>query len=129
MQILLRHVDVKDLTAEEVGQRILTALKQKVGPSWVLYNLAGLYWRIMGNSYHGVECIRRSLYFAPDEYRDVPLVNLANILYKWGRLDDAILVAREAVEISELEASAKRYKCCDMLTVACLYHECIFRLV
>ena len=111
---------------EEVGQRILTALKQKIGPSWVLYNLAGLYWRIMGNSYHGVECIRRALYFAPDEYRDVPLVNLANILYKWGRLDDAILVVREALDINALEVYHSAATClivtprvkCD---VTCLF--------
>ena len=59
---------------------------QKIGPSWVLYNLAGLYWRIIGNSYHGVECIRRALFFAPDEYRSVcsmlllPLVKLMCLL-------------------------------------------------
>ena len=78
---------------------------QKIGPSWVLYNLAGLYWRIIGNSYHGVECIRRSLYYAPDEYRDVPLVNLANILYKWGRVDNAVVVMRDAIAINDLEVS------------------------
>ena len=78
---------------------------QKIGPSWVLYNLAGLYWRIIGNSYHGVECIRRSLYYAPDEYRDVPLVNLANILYKWGRVDDAVVVMRDAIAINDLEVN------------------------
>lgn len=67
--MLLDHVEGQDLTEEEVGQRIMTALKQEIGPSWVLYNLAGLYWRIIGNNYQGVECVRRALYFAPDQYR------------------------------------------------------------
>jgi tetratricopeptide (TPR) repeat protein len=72
-------------------------------PSWILYNLAGLYWRVIGNNYHALECIRRALYFAPDQYRDVPLVNLANILYKWGRVDDAVTVMRDAVAVNDLE--------------------------
>ena len=37
--------------------------------------------------------------------RDVPLVNLANILYKWGRVEEAITVAREALDINDLEVS------------------------
>ena len=74
----------------------------------MLYNLAGLYWRIYGNNYHGIECIRRALYFSPDEFKDVPLVNLANILYKWGHIDDAIRVMRDAVEVSDLEVRVCR---------------------
>ena len=76
-------------------------------PSWLLYNLAGLYWRIIGNNYHALECIRRALYFAPDQYKDVPLVNLANILYKWGRVDDAVTVMRDAVNVNDLEVSGE----------------------
>ena len=76
---------------------------QNVGPQWVLYNLAGLYWRIIGNNYHGVECLRRSLHLSPPEYRDVPLNNLANILYRWGRIDDALIVMKDALNISDFE--------------------------
>lgn len=69
----------------------------------MLYNLAGLYWRIIGNNYQGVECIRRSLYLVPEEYKDVPLVNLANILYRWGRVEDAVTVMRDALDVNDLE--------------------------
>ena len=69
----------------------------------MLYNLAALYWRIVGNTVNGIECARRALYFAPDQYRDVPLVNLANILYRVGRVNDAILVMREALIINDDE--------------------------
>ena len=56
-----------------------------------------------GNNYHALECVRRSLYFVPDPYKDVPLNNLANILYKWGRVDDAVLVMRDAIATNALE--------------------------
>lgn len=76
-----------------------------IGPQWVLYNLAGLYWRVIGNSYHGIECLRRALHLSPPEFRDVPLNNLANILYRWGRIDDALAVMKDAVNISDVEVS------------------------
>jgi tetratricopeptide (TPR) repeat protein len=69
----------------------------------VLYNLAALYWRIVGNSVNGLECARRALYFAPDQYRDVPLLNLANILYRVGRVDDAIVLMKEALAVNDFE--------------------------
>ncbi|XP_033752791.1 tetratricopeptide repeat protein 17-like [Pecten maximus] len=105
-QTLLNHVNEGVVTEEEVGQRILTALKKNVGPKWILYNLAGMYWRIIGNNYHGIECIRRSLVYVPDKYKDVPLVNLANILYRWGRYDDAVKVMRDALNISDIEPAS-----------------------
>ncbi|XP_059157800.1 tetratricopeptide repeat protein 17-like isoform X2 [Physella acuta] len=105
-EILLKHVNDGVVTEEEVGQRILTALKQNIGPQWILYNLAGLYWRIIGNNYHGIECIRRSIYLSPAQYKDVPLVNLANILYRYGRYDDAIIIMRDALHVNDAEPSS-----------------------
>ncbi|CAL1533702.1 unnamed protein product [Lymnaea stagnalis] len=106
-EILLDHVNDGVVTEEEVGQRILTALKQTqtIGAQWILYNLAGLYWRIIGNNYHGIECIRRSIYLCPPQYKDVPLVNLANILYRYGRYDDAIIIMRDALDVNDAEPS------------------------
>ncbi|GFO31147.1 tetratricopeptide repeat protein 17 [Plakobranchus ocellatus] len=103
--ILQSHVNDGSVTEEEVGQRILTALKQNIGPQWILYNLAGLYWRIIGNNYHGIECIRRSIRLSPPQYRDIPLVNLGNILYRYGRYQDAIAVMWDALTVSDAEPS------------------------
>ncbi|KAK3803342.1 hypothetical protein RRG08_058199, partial [Elysia crispata] len=103
--ILQSHVNDGLVTEEEVGQRILTALKQNIGPQWILYNLAGLYWRIIGNNYHGIECIRRSIHLSPPQYRDIPLVNLANILYRYGRYQDAIVVMWDAITVNDAEPS------------------------
>ncbi len=82
--------------------------------------MAGLYWRVIGNNYHGIECIRRSLYYAPEEYKDVPLVNLANILYKWGRVDDAVVIMREAVNINAYEVKSASFVLCMCVSV-CLF--------
>ncbi|XP_012940375.1 tetratricopeptide repeat protein 17 [Aplysia californica] len=105
-KVLLSHVNDGLVTEEEVGQRILTALKKNIGPQWILYNLAGLYWRIVGNNDHGIECIRRSIYLSPPQYRDIPLVNLANILYRYGRYDDAIVIMRDALAVNDVEPSS-----------------------
>ena len=43
---LRRLVANANARVEDVGQRIFTAMKQKVGADWILYNLAGLYWRV-----------------------------------------------------------------------------------
>lgn len=58
---------------------------------------------MIGNNYHGIECFRRSLYLVPPQYKDVPLVNLANILYSWGRYEDAIRIMKDALAINDLE--------------------------
>lgn len=76
---------------------------QREGPKWILYNLAGLYWRIIGNNYHAIECFRRSVYTAPDEVSDVPDINLANILYRWAKYDDALEMAKYSLDLSQYE--------------------------
>lgn len=87
----------------EIGQRISTAMKKGVGPLWLLYNLAGLYWRVHGNLYNGVECLRRAVDTAPPEWRDVPLVNLAALLYTAAHIDDALTLTLQAAQIADNE--------------------------
>ncbi|XP_027224243.2 tetratricopeptide repeat protein 17 [Penaeus vannamei] len=87
----------------EIGQRISSAMKKGVGPQWLLYNLAGLYWRVHGNLYNGVECLRRAVATAPEEWRDVPLVNTAALLYTAGHIDDALTLTLQAVQVDDQE--------------------------
>ena len=47
-----------------------------------MYNLAAFYWRMKGNLNEAVECLRRALHFSPENYKDVALVSLANILHR-----------------------------------------------
>ncbi|KAG0697185.1 Tetratricopeptide repeat protein 17 [Chionoecetes opilio] len=74
-----------------------------VGPQWLLYNLAGLYWRVHGNLYNGIECLRRAVATAPEEWRDVPLVNLAALLYTAGHIDDALTLTLQAMSVADHE--------------------------
>ena len=71
----------------------------------MLYNLGGLYWQINGNNYHGVECFRRSLYFTPIEYADIPLVNAANLMLRLRRPHDAVQLLRMALVVNSTEVN------------------------
>ena len=50
---------------------------QHMEPKWVIYVLAGTYWRIWGHPQHGIHCYRRALAGVPDQFKDVVLTNLA----------------------------------------------------
>ena len=76
---------------------------QNTGPKWILFNLAGLYWRIVGNNYHALECFRRAIYTAPVDLQDVPEINMANVLYRWGKYADARFIVFEARRRNEYE--------------------------
>ncbi|XP_078586639.1 tetratricopeptide repeat protein 17-like isoform X4 [Branchiostoma floridae x Branchiostoma japonicum] len=87
----------------ELGRRVDLALRKKAEPLWTLFNLAGLYWRVAGNPYQAIECIRRALHFVPSQYTDVPLVNMANVLHQIGKVDDAITLLHEALRFNDTE--------------------------
>jgi tetratricopeptide (TPR) repeat protein len=92
-----------DAPLEEVGQRILTAFEcaedhDRPQDKWVLFNIAALFFRAIGNPYHAVECVRRALHFSPLHAKDVALIQLANILRRFGHVSDAAVVMRMALE-------------------------------
>lgn len=51
-------------SVDHFGQEITIGLS-KNGSSWVLYNLASVYWRIKGDAPKAIECARRAIYFSP----------------------------------------------------------------
>ncbi|KAF5282200.1 hypothetical protein FQR65_LT02897 [Abscondita terminalis] len=73
--------------------------------SWFHYNLGMLYWRIRGNANKAVEYGRRSLYFAPRQYKDIPLLNLAGIFHQARYAKDAAILLHAAVEHSPFQAT------------------------
>ncbi|XP_019641276.1 PREDICTED: tetratricopeptide repeat protein 17-like isoform X3 [Branchiostoma belcheri] len=101
--ILAAYRTTENVHTEEIGQRILSAIEKKAEPLWTLFNLAGLYWRVAGNPYQAIECIRRALHFVPSQYTDVPLVNMANVLHQIGKVDDAITLLHEALRFNDTE--------------------------
>lgn len=107
---LLEHVNKGKVWPDDIGQRIFTALKkadikQNHDHKWVLYNLAGLFWRVDGDNRKAVECLRRSIYYAPKQHRDAPLTSLANIMYRNGRTSDALNLFIYALKLNNSEVS------------------------
>uniref|UniRef100_A0A4W3J7M6 Tetratricopeptide repeat domain 17 n=1 Tax=Callorhinchus milii TaxID=7868 RepID=A0A4W3J7M6_CALMI len=77
--------------------------KQKTGPLWLLLNEAGLYWRAIGNTTSALACLRRALNLVPEDYMDIPLVNLANLLIHIGLHQDASNLLLKALAINNTE--------------------------
>ncbi|KYO21816.1 tetratricopeptide repeat protein 17 [Alligator mississippiensis] len=84
---------------EQVSTRIAKAL-EKNQTSWVLSSMAALYWRVKGQGKKAIDCLRQALNYAPYHMKDVPLISLANIFHNAKLWNDAIIVARMAVEIA-----------------------------
>ncbi|XP_051560708.1 tetratricopeptide repeat protein 17-like isoform X2 [Myxocyprinus asiaticus] len=84
---------------EQVGTRIAKVL-EKNQTSWVLSSMAALYWRVKGQGKRAIDCLRQALNYAPHHMKDVPLISLANIFQNARLLEDALTVARMAVEIA-----------------------------
>ena len=69
---------------DEMATRIAIEM-EKNSTSWVLSTAAALYWRVKGQASEAVQCLRHSLYYAPRDMKDIPLVSLANILHRAGK--------------------------------------------
>ena len=75
--------------------------------SWVSYDLATLYYRIVGNAQLALDCCRLALYYSPREYRSIALVNLGNILTHSHQQEDGIIVLHAAVDHSPTDPIAQ----------------------
>ena len=116
---------------------------QKKGPKWVVYNLAALYWRSVGNLWNGIECLRSVLgphsdllgpldnvdpHHLPEDplisdlsHPDVALANLASILYSVGYIDDALPLARRAYLLSTGHHVDTMFQLANLLTAKGTY--------
>lgn len=68
-------------SVEELGAKIGLALQENT-TSWLLATAAAIYWRVVGNAEEALICLRLALNHVPDNMKDVPLINLANILQR-----------------------------------------------
>ncbi|XP_047111144.1 tetratricopeptide repeat protein 17 isoform X1 [Schistocerca piceifrons] len=103
---LMKYVDRHNSIDAEVGQRIVTAIKEEVGPSWLLHVLAALYWRIKGNGRHALDCLTIALAASPHRVRDVSLVSQAAVLHQMGRAAEALHAASEALTVNSSEPTS-----------------------
>ena len=100
MVLGLGSEDPTETSVEEMAFRITRAMGRN-STSWVLSSAAALYWRVKGDAEQAVICLRHSLYYSPYSMKDIPLVSLANILHRAGLYNDALIVANQALEISQ----------------------------
>ncbi|XP_067902551.1 tetratricopeptide repeat protein 17 isoform X2 [Heterodontus francisci] len=99
-QALFSHLSIIE---EQVGDVISQAIEKKTAPMWLLLNEAGLYWRAIGNTTSALDCLRQALNLVPEDYMDIPLVNLANLLIHIELHQDAAAVLQKALAINSTE--------------------------
>jgi len=93
--------------------------------SWAAYNLAALYWRMKGDAYESIECLRRALHFGPTpEARPVTLVSLGNVLHQSQRPEDAAKVLEMAVDFDPMNSVA-HYTLGNVYAVLMQYNKSI----
>ncbi|KRZ69770.1 Tetratricopeptide repeat protein 17 [Trichinella papuae] len=89
----------------ELGQFLFTMIKYRMGPTWLMFNLAALYWRMLNMYGEAFACLCVALN-DPDgvAYNDMALTQLSVLAYQiGGKLDDAIDLAEKAIQVDNSE--------------------------
>ncbi|XP_053801440.1 tetratricopeptide repeat protein 17 isoform X2 [Vidua chalybeata] len=102
-QILHSRINNETITLMKIGVFLDHAMKKPEDPLWLVLNEAGLYWRAVGNSTFAITCLQKAYNLAPHEYQDIPLVNLANLLFHYGLHSDASRLLLKALAINASE--------------------------
>ena len=95
---------------------------QHMEPKWLIYVLAGTYWRIWGHPQHGIHCFRRALAAVPDRFKDVVLTNLAGYSISSRSSNDDEFITQTVIQVYfKFESEKKKYNfktlqgCCTRL--------------
>ncbi|XP_051885401.1 tetratricopeptide repeat protein 17 isoform X2 [Pristis pectinata] len=99
-QALFSHLNIIE---DQIGKVISQAIEKQIAPMWLLLNEAGLYWRAVGNTTSALACLKRALNVVPEDYMDIPLVNLANLLIHIQLHQDAAAFLQKALTINSTE--------------------------
>ncbi|KAI1720493.1 tetratricopeptide repeat domain-containing protein [Ditylenchus destructor] len=73
------HIEVTNISIGDMGQRIANLIKYGIGPGWIAFNLAALFYRSLGMTKDAVKCLDAAL--STNLYKDVAYVQLAQLLY------------------------------------------------
>ncbi|KAI1719657.1 tetratricopeptide repeat protein 17 [Ditylenchus destructor] len=73
------HMEVSDISIGDMGQRIANLIKYGIGPGWIAFNIAALFYRSLGMTKDAVKCLDAAL--STNLYKDVAYVQLAQLLY------------------------------------------------
>lgn len=85
-------------TNADMGARVARELRLNAS-SWVLTNLAAVYWRVRGNAREAVACLQHAISLSPNRVKDVALLQLANVLANTGAVDDARKITELALAV------------------------------
>ncbi|XP_061854180.1 tetratricopeptide repeat protein 17 isoform X1 [Colius striatus] len=102
-QVLHSRINNQTATQAKIGAFLDHAMRKLEDPLWLVLNEAGLYWRAVGNSTFAITCLQKAFNLAPNEYQDIPLVNLANLLIHYGLHLDASRLLLKALAINASE--------------------------
>ncbi|KAJ7406142.1 Tetratricopeptide repeat protein 17 [Pitangus sulphuratus] len=102
-RVLHSRINNESITQAKIGAFLDHAMKKPEDPLWLVLNEAGLYWRAVGNSTFAITCLQKAYNLAPHEYQDIPLVNLANLLFHYGLHLDASRLLLKALAINASE--------------------------
>eukprot|EP00056_Hartaetosiga_gracilis_P007150 m.104724 g.104724 ORF g.104724 m.104724 type:complete len:1543 (+) comp12643_c0_seq3:38-4666(+) len=99
MQEIGTYLFDKEITIERFGTLVETAMAAH-NDLWTVFDLATLYWRALAKFTEAFKCTQMSLALSPDSYKDVALINAANIFHRTKRIKAAQSAAQKAVDIS-----------------------------
>ena len=119
----LRNAITHRENVDDYGHLVYEALK-KNSTSWVLYNMASFYWRIKGEPYHVLECLRRALHFSPRMQKDVALISLANVLHRTRYSNEAAIVVHAALDVSK-ELNVNHFTLGNVYAVLAEYNKSV----
>uniref|UniRef100_A0A5S6R189 Tetratricopeptide repeat protein 17 n=1 Tax=Trichuris muris TaxID=70415 RepID=A0A5S6R189_TRIMR len=89
---------------EEFGHFVSTMTEYRLGPPWLMYNLAALYWRLFGRPVEAVSCLCLALQDKEGEiYKDIALNQAGVLAFNAGQVDEAIALTRAALEVDDSE--------------------------
>ena len=77
-------------TIPQYGHLIQDSIDEQPQNNWLATLLASHYWRILGQAKEAIECLRKSIFSAPVNYKHLPLLSLANIFHRSQNSHDAI---------------------------------------
>ncbi|CAG9563311.1 unnamed protein product [Danaus chrysippus] len=98
-----RSEDAAHMQDAEIGHRIYIAMKKKLAPRWLVLTLSSLYWRVRGQPWSALSCLRAAMKVVKPRYKDLVLVSLASVQLEIGLADEAMNNAEEAFRMSFYE--------------------------
>ena len=66
----------------QYGQLVYESIKSEKVHNWLATLLASNFWRILGKPKEAIDCLRKSIYSAPVNYKHLGLLSLANVFHR-----------------------------------------------